>query len=54
MAPTMSHDSSGNPDELSSGGSRYHQGYPRLDERQLAILERYWSDMASDMASDAS
>jgi hypothetical protein len=37
----MSNDSSGNPDELSSGGSRYHQVYPTLDERQLAILERY-------------
>ena len=37
----MSNESSGNPDELSSGGSRYHQVYPTLDERQLAILERY-------------
>ena len=37
----MSNDSSGNPDELSSGGSRYHQVYPTLDERQPAILERY-------------
>jgi thioredoxin reductase (NADPH) len=37
----MSNDSSGNPDELSSGGSRYRQVYPTLDERQLAILERY-------------
>ena len=37
----MSNDSSGNPSELSSGGSRYHQVYPRLDERQLTILERY-------------
>jgi thioredoxin reductase (NADPH) len=41
MEPTMSKDSSGNPDELSSGGSRYHQVYPTLDERQLATLERY-------------
>src|ERR1700722_11215527 len=41
MAPAMSNDSSGNPDELSSGGSRYHQVYPTVDERQLAILERY-------------
>jgi thioredoxin reductase (NADPH) len=41
MEPAMSNDSSGNPDELSSGGSRYRQVYPRLDERQLAILERY-------------
>jgi thioredoxin reductase (NADPH) len=41
MEPAMSNDSSGNPDELSSGGSRYHQVYPTLDERQLAILERY-------------
>lgn len=37
----MSNDSSGNPDELLSGGSRYHQVYPTLDERQLAVLERY-------------
>jgi len=37
----MSKDSSGKPNELSSGGSRYHQVYPTLDERQLAILERY-------------
>ena len=37
----MSNDSSGNPDELSSGGSRYHQVYPTLDERERAILERY-------------
>ncbi|WP_207001598.1 FAD-dependent oxidoreductase [Trinickia mobilis] len=37
----MSNDSSGNPHELSSGGSRYHQVYPKLDESQLAILERY-------------
>ncbi|CAB3798012.1 Ferredoxin--NADP reductase [Paraburkholderia ultramafica] len=37
----MGKDSSGNPNELSSGGSRYHQVYPTLDERQLAILERY-------------
>jgi thioredoxin reductase (NADPH) len=41
MEPAMSNDSSGNPDELSSGGSRYHQVYPTLDERQLVILERY-------------
>jgi thioredoxin reductase (NADPH) len=41
MEPAMSNDSSGNPDELSSGGSRYHQVYPTLDERQLTILERY-------------
>jgi thioredoxin reductase (NADPH) len=41
MEPAMSNDASGNPDELSSGGSRYHQVYPTLDERQLAILERY-------------
>jgi len=37
----MSNDSSGNPHELSSGGSRYHQVYPTLDERERAILERY-------------
>jgi thioredoxin reductase (NADPH) len=41
MEPAMSNDSSGNPGELSSGGSRYHQVYPTLSERQLAILERY-------------
>ncbi|MGV2292485.1 FAD-dependent oxidoreductase [Trinickia sp. YCB016] len=37
----MSNDSSGKPHELLSGGSRYHQVYPTLDETQLAILERY-------------
>ena len=37
----MTKDSSGKPHELSSGGSRYHQVYPTLDEKQLAILERY-------------
>ncbi len=37
----MGKDSSGNPNDLSSGGSRYHQVYPTLDERQLAILEGY-------------
>ena len=37
----MSNDTSRNPHELSSGGSRYHQVYPTLDERQLAMLERY-------------
>ena len=37
----MGKDSSGNPNELSSGGSRYHQVYPTLDERQLATLEGY-------------
>ncbi|MFM0202931.1 FAD-dependent oxidoreductase [Paraburkholderia fungorum] len=37
----MNQDSSGKPHDLSSGGSRYHQVYPRLDEAQLAILERY-------------
>jgi thioredoxin reductase (NADPH) len=41
MESAMSKDSSGKPNELSSGGSRYHQVYPTLDERQLAILERY-------------
>jgi thioredoxin reductase (NADPH) len=41
MESAMSKDSSGNPNELSSGGSRYHQVYPTLDEGQLAILERY-------------
>ena len=37
----MSKDSLGNPPDLLSGGSRYHQVYPTLDERQLAILEAY-------------
>jgi thioredoxin reductase (NADPH) len=37
----MSHDSPTSPGDLSSGGSRYHQVYPTLDETQLAILERY-------------
>jgi thioredoxin reductase (NADPH) len=41
MESAMGKDSSGNPNELSSGGSRYHQVYPTLDERQLAILEGY-------------
>jgi thioredoxin reductase (NADPH) len=41
MEPAMSNDASGNPDELSSGGSRYHQVYPTLSETELAILERY-------------
>ncbi|WP_233808168.1 FAD-dependent oxidoreductase [Paraburkholderia sp. HP33-1] len=37
----MDKDTSGNPNELSSGGSRHHQVYPTLNEAQLAILERY-------------
>src|SRR6201999_1853901 len=37
----MNKESAGNPGELPSGGSRYHQVYPTLDETQLAILERY-------------
>jgi thioredoxin reductase (NADPH) len=41
MESAMTKDSSGKPHELSSGGSRYHQVYPTLDEKQLAILERY-------------
>jgi thioredoxin reductase (NADPH) len=41
MESAMGKDSSGNPNELSSGGSRYHQVYPTLDERQLTILEGY-------------
>jgi thioredoxin reductase (NADPH) len=41
MESAMGKDSSGNPNDLSSGGSRYHQVYPTLDERQLAILEGY-------------
>ena len=41
MESAMGKDSSGKPNELSSGGSRYHQVYPTLDEKQLAILEGY-------------
>src|SRR5258708_14758222 len=41
MDSAMSKDSSVNPNELSPGGSRYHQVYPALDETQLAIMERY-------------
>jgi thioredoxin reductase (NADPH) len=41
MESAMSKDSLGSPPELSSGGSRYHQVYPTLDESQLAILEGY-------------
>ncbi|MGF6245166.1 MULTISPECIES: FAD-dependent oxidoreductase [Paraburkholderia] len=37
----MGKDTSGNPHDLSSGGSRYHQVYPTLGEKQLAILEGY-------------
>lgn len=37
----MSKDSSAPPGDLSLGGSRHHQVYPTLDDRQLAILERY-------------
>ncbi|MFL9945927.1 FAD-dependent oxidoreductase [Paraburkholderia agricolaris] len=37
----MSQDSSGKSGKLSSGDGRYHQVYPTLDEKQLAILERY-------------
>lgn len=33
--------SSGKFEELVSGGSRHHQVFPRLDERQFAVLERY-------------
>ncbi len=41
MESAMGKDSSGNPHDLASGGSRYHQVYPTLDEKQLTILERY-------------
>jgi thioredoxin reductase (NADPH) len=37
----MSDNSSGRFEELMSGGSRHHQIFPRLDERQFALLERY-------------
>lgn len=33
--------SSGKFEELVSGGSRHHQVFPRLDEKQFAVLERY-------------
>jgi thioredoxin reductase (NADPH) len=41
MDSAMSKDSSVNPNELSPGGSRYHQVYPALAESQLTILDRY-------------
>jgi thioredoxin reductase (NADPH) len=41
MNSAMSKDSSANPNDLSPGGSRYHQVYPALDEGQLAIMEKY-------------
>jgi thioredoxin reductase (NADPH) len=41
MESAMNKESSGKPSDLVSGGSRYHQIYPTLDERQLAILDRY-------------
>jgi hypothetical protein len=40
----MSNDSSGNPDELSSGGSRYHQVYDvcrALPDSWLHALTRF-------------
>jgi thioredoxin reductase (NADPH) len=37
----MSDSTSGRFEELVSGGSRHHQIFPRLDERQFALLERY-------------
>jgi thioredoxin reductase (NADPH) len=41
MERVMGNDSLGKPGDLAKGGGRYHQVYPRLDEGQLAILERY-------------
>ena len=37
----MGNKSSGKSDELASGGSRHHQIFPKLDESQFALLERY-------------
>ncbi|MFM0739327.1 FAD-dependent oxidoreductase [Paraburkholderia xenovorans] len=37
----MGKNSSGHANDLASGGSRYHQVYPTLDDRQMAIVERY-------------
>ncbi|MGF6770346.1 thioredoxin reductase (NADPH) [Paraburkholderia sp. GAS199] len=37
----MGKDTSGSANDLSSGGSRYHQVYPTLSDRQMAIVERY-------------
>jgi thioredoxin reductase (NADPH) len=37
----MSNKSSGTREDLVVGGSRHHQIFPRLDERQFAVLERY-------------
>ncbi|HZZ09935.1 MAG TPA: FAD-dependent oxidoreductase [Paraburkholderia sp.] len=37
----MGKDASANSKDLATGGSRYHQVYPTLDDRQLAIVERY-------------
>ncbi|WP_446903213.1 FAD-dependent oxidoreductase [Burkholderia sp. YIM B11467] len=37
----MSDKSSGKVEELVAGGSRHHQIFPRLNERQFALLERY-------------
>lgn len=37
----MGKDSSGSSSDLSTGGSRYHQVYPTLNDRQLIIVERY-------------
>lgn len=37
----MNDKSSGSVEALLAGGSRHHQIFPRLDERQVALLERY-------------
>ncbi|MFM0223606.1 FAD-dependent oxidoreductase [Paraburkholderia dipogonis] len=37
----MSNKSSSRREDLVAGGSRHHQIFPRLDERQFAVLERY-------------
>lgn len=37
----MSNKSSSRPEDLVAGGSRHHQIFPRLNEKQFAVLERY-------------
>ncbi len=37
----MSHKSSSSLEDLGVGGSRHHQIFPKLDDKQFAVLERY-------------
>ncbi|ACD18978.1 FAD-dependent oxidoreductase [Paraburkholderia phytofirmans] len=37
----MGNKSSSRPEDLVAGGSRHHQIFPRLNEKQFAVLERY-------------